>query len=144
MKHLDRIREENESIQERYELAMERIEKIETEKGNMPEKFQRYFQKTAGFLAKVRQAARWVSRQQWKTDSLQQCQERNRALYEDLLPKERCRHGENGYAESYGNPDYAVEQLGEEYGQYLCFLYTEIRGCIAYAHEFRLFDMTIV
>lgn len=144
MKYLDRIREENESIQERYELAMERIEKIETEKGNMPENFQRYFQKTAGFLVKVRQAAMWAFKQQWKTDSLEQCKERNRALYEDLLPKESCRHGENGYEKSYGNPDYAVEQLGEEYGQYLCFLYTEIRGCIAYAHEFRLFDMTIV
>lgn len=144
MKYLDRIREENENIQERYELAMERIEKIETEKGNMPENFQRYFQKTAGFLVKVRQAAMWAFKQQWKTDSLEQCKERNRALYEDLLPKESCRHGENGYEKSYGNPDYAAKQLGEEYGQYLCFLYTEIRGCIAYAYEFRLFDMTIV
>lgn len=143
MKYLDRIREENKSIQERYELAMERIEKIENEKGTMPENFQRYFQKTASFLMKIRQAARWASRQQWKVDSLEQCKEQNRALYEDLLPKERCRHGENGYEKSYGNPDYAIEQLGEEYGQYLCFLYTELRGCIAYAHEFRLFDMTI-
>lgn len=144
MKYLDRIREENESMQERYELAMERIEKIENEKDTMPEKFQRYFQKTAGFFMKIREAAKWASRQQWKVDSLEQCQEQNRALYEDLLPKERCGQGENGYEKSYGNPDYAVEQLGEEYGQYLCFLYTEIRGCIAYAHEFRLFDMTIV
>lgn len=144
MKYLDRIKEENESIQERYELAMERIEKIEKEKGNMPEKFQRYFQKTANFFMKVSQAARWAAKKQWRVDSLEQCQEKNRALYEDLLPKERCRHGENGYDKSYGNPDYAVEQLGEEYGQYLCFLYTEIRGCIAYAHEFRLFDMTII
>lgn len=144
MKYLDKIREENESIQERYELAIERIETIETEKGNMPEKFQRYFQKTANFFMKVSQAARWAAKKQWRVDSLEQCQEKNRALYEDLLPKERCRHGENGYDKSYGNPDYAVEQLGEEYGQYLCFLYTEIRGCIAYAHEFRLFDMTII
>ncbi|MBD5088390.1 MAG: aminopeptidase [Clostridiales bacterium] len=144
MKYLDRIKEENEGIRERYELAMERIEKIEAEKGNMPEKFQRYFQKTANFLVKVRQASEWAARQQWKEDSLEQCKKRNKTLYEDLLPKEKCSQGQDGYEKSYGNPDYAVKQLGEEYGQYLCFLYTELRGCIAYAHELRLFDMTIV
>lgn len=48
------------------------------------------------------------------------------------------------YEYSYANPDYAVEMLGEEYGQLLCFLYTELRGTIAYAYERRLFDITIV
>lgn len=144
MKYIDRIREENEKVRERYELAMERIEQIAIEKENIPEKFQNYFQKTAFFLQQVRQAAEWAVGQQWKVDSLEQCMERNRALYEDLLPKEKCDLGKDGYEKSYGNPDYAVEQLGEDYGQYLCFLYTEIRSCIAYAHEGRLFDMTIV
>lgn len=143
MKYLDYIKEENESVQERYGLALERIEKITLEKGNIPEKYQEYFHKISRFLLQISQIAEWSAKQQWKVDSLEQCKEQNQILYEDLLPKEKCRKGQEGYEKSYGNPDYAVEQLGEEYGQHLCFLYTELRGCIAYAHEFRLFDMTI-
>lgn len=143
MKYFKEIKEENENVQERYELAMERIREIATEQGIIPEQFQNYFHKTADFLLKIGEVVEWAAGQQWKVDSLEQCRKRNQALYEDLLPKEKCGQGQSGYEESYGNPDYAVEQLGEEYGQYLCFLYTELRGCIAYAHELRLFDITI-
>lgn len=144
MAYIDEIKEENEKIKERYNLAIERIERIAIETGSIPKEFQKYFQKTASFLLEVRKAVQWVAGKQWEKDSLEQCKEQNRALYEDLLPKEKCQKGQYGYEKSYGNPDYAVKQLGEEYGQYLCFLYTELRGCIAYAYEFRLFDMTIV
>ena len=36
-----------------------------------------------------------------------------------------------------------MEKLGEPYGKILCFLYTELRACVAYAFEQRLFDITI-
>ena len=143
MKYLDRIKEENENMLERYELVMERVKEIAVETESVPEKFQEYFRKTAMFLLKVGQTVTWVAEKQWKTDSLEQCKERNLALYEDLLPKEKCHSDQEGYEKSFANPDYAVEQLGEEYGQYLCFLYTELRGTVAYAYESRLFDITI-
>ena len=63
-------------------------------------------------------------------------QERNHRLYEDILPEH--------YEESFANPDYAVKELGEGYGQILSALYTEIRGDIVYAFEMRLENITIL
>ncbi|CCX85656.1 leucyl aminopeptidase (Aminopeptidase T) [Clostridium sp. CAG:590] len=70
----------------------------------------------------------------WKQD-MQSIQAYNHLLYEDILPE--------SYATSYANPAYAVQQLGEDYGQLLSFVYTELRGGIVYVVENRLFDLTI-
>ena len=43
-----------------------------------------------------------------ETYTLEQWQEKNRALYEDILPQQ--------YESSFGNPDYSEEILGGEYG----------------------------
>lgn len=51
----------------------------------------------------------------------------NAKLYEDILP--------DVYDRSYGNPAYATEKLGAEYGPVLSALYAEIRGAIAYVYE---------
>mgnify|MGYP000169950361 CR=1 FL=1 len=68
-------------------------------------------------------------REEGKKLSLSQLQERNHRLYEDILP--------GHYEESFVNPDYAVKELGEGYGQILSALYTEIVGDIVYAFEMR-------
>ena len=60
----------------------------------------------------------------------------SRYLYEDILPEH--------YEVSFANPDYAVKELGEGYGQILSALYTEIRGDIVYAFEMRLENITIL
>ena len=60
--------------------------------------------------------------------------ERNHCFYQDILPE--------NYESSYGNPAYAVQQMGE-YGKAFSFLYAEIAGTVAYAHEKRLWDMTV-
>ncbi|MBO1722888.1 leucyl aminopeptidase, partial [Extibacter sp. GGCC_0201] len=65
----------------------------------------------------------------------EQMQEINKALYEDIL--------EEQYGHSYADPAYAVKQLGEEYGQLLSLLYTELRGGIPFAFENRLDYLTI-
>ncbi len=68
-------------------------------------------------------------KEEGKKFSLEQLQEQNHRLYEDILPEH--------YGESFANPDYAVKELGEGYGQILAALYTEIRGDIVYAFEMR-------
>ena len=60
---------------------------------------------------------------------------RNRALYADILPEH--------YEESYGNPAYAVGELGEDTGRELCFLYAELRSLIGCVYEDRLEDVVI-
>ena len=68
--------------------------------------------------------------------TLEELREENHALYQDILPE--------NYGESFANPDYAVEVLGDGYGQLLSFLYTEIRADIVYAFEMRLMNITIL
>ena len=79
---------ETEILQERLELAVERIDKIEEEQ-SLPEAFDIYFRRVARFL---------IGEEEKKEP----------------------------YAQSYLNPAYAGEQLGEELGRFLSALYYEM------------------
>ncbi len=115
-----------EIIEERFALSSERISEIAGETA-VPRPYRDYFQEVAAFLVL---AANPCS----KDAALQDKQEYNHRLYEDILPEH--------YEESYGNPSYAVKMLGE-YGTYLSFLYTEMRGMTAYGAEYKIWDMTV-
>lgn len=119
----------DEWIMERYTLARERVAEIKTEE-DVQEPFLDFFRRTAEFL--IRTAEILEAEAQKKT--LEELENENRALYEELFPK--------NYGNSYGNPSYAVEKLGE-YGKEFTFLYAELRGCIAYAYEKKWWDFTV-
>ena len=144
MSYMDIVKEKNSQVQERYELAMERIEGILYEQDTIPAQFRMYFKKTAEFLMQVRDIITMMEAGEWQDVGLDEWKQINFDLYEDLFPKKRSSQ-ENCtcYENSYANPVYANEKLGESYGPLLCFLYTELRGCVAYAFEQRLFDITI-
>lgn len=182
---------ENESIRERYQLAVERIEKMQEEAGGKLEaRFAFYFIKTAAFVLQIKEVVSLVETNELKTLPLEALQQLNYGLYLDLMGEADREREEKkiekllqqanseeiieeiitinfewkedekdklkdsyekqespiqfGYEYSYANPDYAVKMLGEEYGTLLCFLYTELRGMVAYAYENRLFDITII
>lgn len=151
---LEEIERENETMRERYHLAVERIEKIAEEaKQNLETKFAWYFIKTSAFLLQVKEVVAMAEKQEIQTLSLEALQQLNDGLYQDLMDtKDKDKEEEIleespirfDYCHSYANPDYAVKQLGEEYGGLFCFLYTELRGTVAYAYEKRLFDITII
>lgn len=128
------LREENEAVRERLELSLDRIRCIEEDDVRLP--YGSYFKRTAGFLGMIREllTARGVWEEElpesWRNRSLEELAGLNRCLYEDILPE--------NYGESFANPDYAVNCLGEEFGPLLSFLYTELRGCIVYAFEMRV------
>jgi leucyl aminopeptidase (aminopeptidase T) len=118
-------------IEERFLLASERIaeirEELDKEGKGMPENFRDWFSRMAEFLMLMTDTYQYVSLGRIYLASLAELQERNKRLYEDILPE--------NYDRSYGNPAYCVEKLGEEYGQLFSFLYAELRSLIAYAHE---------
>lgn len=114
-------------IEERYELASERVREIE-EKPEVPEQFQDYFRRTASFLVMMTRVRRKLETGYYEDHPMRWPAE-NRAMYEDILPEY--------YAESYGNPAYAVRMLGDGFGPLLCFLYAQERGLIAYIFEGR-------
>lgn len=137
MVYSELLKEENESVMERYELAMERIHTFLEGDTRLTEPFLDYFIKTANFLQMMDALKQHVDSQELKKESFEEIKKYNHTLYSDILE-------ENGaYRKSYANPAYAVSKLGTELGQILCFVYTEIRGDIIYAVEQRLFDMAI-
>ncbi len=132
-------KEENQAVLERYQLSMERIRRIPEEE--LTEKaFQEYFVSVAGFIGRIGELTEKIHsagvRGYVYSRSLSELAEENRRLYADILPEH--------YEESYANPSYAVEKLGEEYGRLLAFLYTEIRAQIVYAFESRLWNITVL
>lgn len=127
--------ERNAQCKERHALSVERIRRIAVEE-SVADPFRDYFQKTAVFLLEIESVRRKVVSGEWNELSLEEMQEINRCLYADILPE--C------YEKSYANPTYAVQVLGESYGQLLSFLYAELRGGIACAYEERLDYLTIL
>lgn len=129
------MQEEQELLKERYALSAERIAQIE-QKPEVPEPFCDYFARTASFLMQIFRLTEMVKDGTLSNYRLEQWQELNHSLYEDILPEH--------YGESYGNPDYATEKLGQVHGRILSFLYAELRGTIVYAFEGRMQDLTIL
>ena len=122
-------------LEERYCLTMERIHGISTDH-TVPTPFSDYFQKTAGFLIQMEQLKEKLESGETDAYTLEQWQELNRNLYADIMPEH--------YETSYGNPAYAVAQLGEVHGRILSFLYTELRGLIVYIFEGRLEETVVL
>ncbi len=123
-----------EALQERYELAVERIREIEQE--HLGESvFEQYFRSVASFLLLVEENRSFLLAGGLDNAPLEELAARNHALYEEVLPEH--------YESSYANPAYAVAQLGQEYGSLLSFLYTELRSCIGFAYEGRLQELVI-
>lgn len=137
MGYKELLREENDSVKERYQLAMERIRLFAGEESKIKEPYYDYFKKTASFLLVMDDLKRHVDCEDMADASFEEMRKYNRFLYRDILNED------NAYETSYANPAYAGKKLGKTYGSLLCFLYTEIRGDIIYAVEQRLFDMTI-
>ncbi|MGF7143611.1 leucyl aminopeptidase (aminopeptidase T) [Anaerotaenia torta] len=134
MKYSILFKEDNEAIQERYELALERIRVMETEE-SVREPFRAYFQRTASFVSMVAQVADMAMGDRIAGLSLEELKGLNQALYEDLT--------DDHYQFSYANPSYACEKLGDKFGKLLSFLAAELRGIISYAYECRRYEMTI-
>lgn len=128
------IQEENEQYRERFIMASSRIREIAAEAPQLVHAGD-YFSRTADFLIKILDTHTIIEDERLYRLSLKELQQKNHALYEDILPAH--------YGCSYANPDYAVSQLGEEYGALLSALYTELRGNIAFIFEHRLFYLTI-
>lgn len=134
VRYTELFKDENETVKERLELSMERIQQIVNE-DTIKVPYNDYFKKVTAFILKIKTLSELVATDKLKAMSLEELQQLNKELYEDVL--------EEKYETSYANPTYASKQLGKKYGRLLSFLYTEIRGMIAYAFEARQYELTI-
>ncbi len=113
-------------VEERYKLSIARIREILKEE-SVSLKFRDYFRKTSMFLLMIDELKEKIEDGSMESAGIEELKIWNEKLYADILP----RH----YEESYGNPSYAVRELGEGYGKVLSALYTELRGAVAYVYE---------
>ncbi len=136
-----------EEVEERFPLVEERLEQIESEE-TVAVRWRGYFRHTAAFLRRLclLEEEIYAGILQsgnlqvglpgfFANKSLEELQSLNLELYEDILP--------GHYGQSYGNPAYAAEQLGDGYGKLLGMLYADIRSLIPYAFEGRNYELTI-
>ena len=134
MGYRDIYKESNEQAEERFSLVMERIAEIAKET-DVPETFDDYFKKTAEFLLQLKSVLEKAEADTLIDASLTECEKRNAVFYDDIKAE--------NYGKSYGNPAYAVEKLGEEYGQILSALYAECRKRITDVYAAKKMNVTI-
>ena len=134
MGYRDIYKESNEQAEERFSLVMERIAEI-AEETDVPEKFDDYFKKTAAFLLQLKNVSEKAEKDTLKDASLTECEKQNAGFYDDIKAE--------NYGKSYVNPTYAVEKLGEEYGQILSALYAECRKRITDVYAAKKMNVTI-
>lgn len=120
------MKEINEQIIERYMLSIERIRRI-TEEETTEVLYRDYFRKVSEFILKINEIRERMQDKPFEQCTLYELKRENESIYADVVGDQ--------YDTSYANPAYAVSLFGEEIGQLLSFLYTELRGEIAYVYE---------
>lgn len=120
------MKEINEQIIERYMLSIERIRRI-TEEETTEVLYRDYFRKVSEFILKINEILERMQDKSFEQCTLDELKRENESIYADVVGDQ--------YDTSYANPAYAVSLFGEEIGQLLSFLYTELRGEIAYVYE---------
>ena len=120
MKYLELIQENNEELQERYELVAERVAELAQDASDA-KKYADYFEKTAQYLVLLNTIIEDAKNGKIASMDEARGKEINEKLYADILG--------DAYATSYANPTYAVEKFGVEAGQILTALHARIRGC---------------
>lgn len=122
-----------EEVEERFPLAMGRLEQIGTEE-TVPQPYRAYFRQAASFLLRLAKLEQEISSGEWEKKSLGELKQENMSLYREVLPEH--------YGSSYASPENAGKELGQ-YGKLLGMLYADIRSLIPYAFEGRVYDITI-
>ncbi len=133
MRVLEILKEENEGVKERYELARQRIALFGEER-SVREPFRGYFIEMAEFIEKLTQVVDFVFSGELYKLPLDELKKLNNKLYEDILPE--------NYNKSYADPAFSVGRFGKSYGKLLSTVYSELRSLIACAFEGRLAGMT--
>lgn len=123
-------------IEERYQIAIDRIREIKTEE-LVDAQYRTYFKTISEFILKLDMVYREIKFGKLKDYTIEQLNSLNYELYQDIY--------QENYDKSFANPAYAVENLGEEYGQILCYLYKSIRDLIGniYRQELEIVALRI-
>lgn len=129
------IKEIDADVAERYSLVVERIQSMK-EENTVPAQYRDYFEKAADFIMYIHEVLMLVDKDEYRKLSMEELKAHNDKMFGELAPE--------NYEKSYTNPTYAVNTLGEEYGNYLCDLLVKLRRTHVYAMEHKVLEMTVV
>ncbi len=140
------FKNENAEVKERYELVISGIKSniLKCDKEGTKKVIVDYFRYVAKLVDKINHVYKDVINEDLDDKSLEELQELNESLFGDIV-------GDN-YNSNYANPSYMLsvlmdefdEEVATEYAKILSFLVVEVRACIPYAYESRLYEMTII
>ena len=108
-------------MEERYTLAIEKAKEIINE-SSVDEKFAGYFETAAELILLIDEIKTKKEDGFFDEAPIEELADFNKKLYEEIEPE--------NYQTSFANPTYAVENLGDEYGQMLCYVYASLRSAI--------------
>ncbi len=96
-----------------------------------------FFKKLGGRLYNLCTLEGKLNDDYFKTTSFEELLKENHEIYKELI-------GDN-YKNSYGNPDYAVVELGEDLGQIATYLYCRLQQVInlVFAHKVEYIDLLL-
>ncbi len=126
--------EENEQVAERCALCVERIAGMKEEE-TVPQPYREYFAAMAEWMLLLSRIQEEVLDGTDAGLSLERREELNRLLYEDILP--------GNYETSFANPEFCVQQFGEDHGRMFAVLAAELRGLIPAVFEGRRYPVVL-
>lgn len=126
--------EREEELEERYQLAVGRIQELIQEQELENPEIRQYFRIQFSFAVFLTEVSAFFESGRAKEAPLEELELLNSRLYEDILPEH--------YESSYANPEYAFEKTGR-IGKYLCCAAAEMRAMIPAAAECRKEGMVI-
>ena len=118
MKYQEYIGEIKEELGERLELVMLRLSSMVTEE-ELVEPYGRYFRTIAGYASELYQVWKMAWDGALFSCSIEELEAINQKLNEPFLPEQ--------YEHCYANPAYAVQMLGEAYGQSLAMVFARLK-----------------
>ncbi len=134
MDNTDIFKEENKEIEDRFNLAMERILSIPYEHV-VKEPFGSFFDETAAFISDIKRLFDIVESKSIQTFNMEQLKEQNAMLFDGLMP--------DNYEKTFANPTYAAKLMGDELGPVLSSLYVMMRQMIPCAFSQRKLYITL-
>ena len=118
MKYREYIGEIKEELGERLELVMLRLSSMTTEE-ELVEPYGRYFRTIAGYASELYQVWKMAWDGALFSCSIEELEVINQKLNTSFLPEQ--------YEHCYANPTYAVQMLGEAYGQSLAMVFAKLK-----------------
>lgn len=126
MKYLEKIKETNEALQERFALVSGRVAEI-AEKPEIAAPYADYFATVAKYLLAQKEIVAFAQKGEMAGILLEKGEAFNAAMFGAFKPE--------NYETCYANPAYASRTLGEDYGVLLASLYHSIFANVRFAYE---------